>query len=112
MYIIESDRTPENIAYFDVVQLETDYNIVTTAEWDDSYRKADGTMEQYADNLIAKLQRNVNHSGFNWRRCAGGLQYGRLNQQFRFVARRDDAEERIEIVDFGQHDLPKEYGCY
>lgn len=112
VYVLESNRTPPSLAYFDVVQLETDYDIVTTEEWDKSYSKADNTMEQHADNLIEKLQQNVNHSGFNWRNCGGGLQYGRLNQQFRFVARRDDSDRTIELVDFGHHDLPKKYGCY
>ncbi len=112
LYVIGSNRTPQSIAYFDVVQLETDYEITTTSQWEDSYAEADGTLTQYADNVAEKLESNVNHSGFNWRRCRGDLQYARMNEQFRFVVRRDDDEKSIELVDFGDHELPTEYRCY
>lgn len=111
-YIIESDRTPSSLLYFSFVQLETDYDIHQTTTWQDSLNKADPTLKQYAEKLVPKLEQNANHSGLNWEHCGGNRWYGRLSQQYRFVARRHEQENRIELVDFGGHDLPSDYGCY
>lgn len=112
IYIVESKRVPDSLAYFQQIQLETDYDIQKTEDWETALENADETLRQYAQNLIPKLEKNVYHSGFEWEPCGGDLWYGRLNQQYRFVARRYDQDERIELVDFGPHDLPQEYGCY
>jgi len=97
---------------FEAIQLRTDYTIDRTASWDESYERADGSLRQLADNCIAKLEQNVALPGFRWEHCGGDTWYGRLNDQFRFVANRYDREQRVELLEFGDHDLPAEYGCY
>lgn len=110
--IIESDQTPPSLHYFSFVQLKTDYDIQQTPTWKDSLDKADPTLKQYAEKLIPKLEANAKHRGLNWTPCGGNRWYGRLSQQYRFVAHRYEDENRIELVDFGGHDLPSDYGCY
>jgi hypothetical protein len=112
IYIIESERAPSSIAYFNFIELATDYDIETTERWEDSLATADGSLRERAEKLVPKLEENVNHSGFEWKPCGGNLRYGRLSKKYRFVARRYDEEKRIELVDFGDHELPTEYGCY
>lgn len=115
VYILMSvdDRVSSvSTEYFNIVQLTTDYTIETSDTWDKSYQQADGSLKQLVDRSIEDLRRNVDLPGFNWRRCGQNRQYGRLNDQFRFVVRRDDRERRMKLVDFGGHDLPSEYGCY
>jgi hypothetical protein len=98
--------------FFDVVQISTDYRIETTETWEQSYRQADGSLKQLVDRNIEDIKRNINLPGFNWQHCGQERQYGRLNDQFRFIVRRHDRQRRIELIDFGGHELPREYGCY
>lgn len=112
IYIIESEWTPSSLHYFSYVQLETDYEIHQTMTWHDSLKKADPNLKQYAENIVSKLEHNANHSGLNWKHCGGNLWYGRLSQKYRFIAQRDEKENRIDLIDFGGHDIPSDYGCY
>lgn len=112
IYIVESKHSPKSIAYFRQIQLETDYEIIKTNKWESKLKDVDKNLSRLAKNIIPKLKNNINHSGIEWKWCEGNVCYGRLNQQYRFVARRYDKENRIELIDFGHHDLPKKYGCH
>lgn len=107
-----STRPGPEPAVFEAIQLRTDYTIDRSDSWSRSYERADGSLQRLVDNCIAKLEKNVDLPGFRWEHCGGDMWYGRLNDQYRFVANRYDRTQRVELIDFGAHSLPADYGCY
>lgn len=112
IYIVRPTYNLQTLSYFRAVQLETNYDVVRSDKWEEKYKKRN-ELQELVDNTEQKIERNVNHPGFHWRQCPQGYHYGRMNKQHRMIVDKDDSAERVELIDFGEHDLPKkEYNCY
>lgn len=113
LYIVRTPYRLPSLSAFRAIQLETNYELVRSDTWAKKYDTVDTTLRQLVDTTEAKLERNANLPGFQWRRCPRGYEYGRMNDQYRMIVDKDERAERIELVDFGGHGLPQtDYSCY
>jgi len=114
VYVTRNEFSTDNGSYGPKeVPLDPDWEINTSETWDDAYECADGSLQQRADNAVNKLEANVRHDGFEWKPCKPDNRwYFRLDQQIRGVADIDNGDFTIELVDFGNHSLPDDYGCW
>ena len=113
IYMVRPSYRLPTLSAFRAIQLETNYEITRSEQWNQKYKKADPSLQDLVDRTVEKLIKNVNLPGFRWRSCPRGYEYGRMNKKHRFVVNKNDREEKVELIDFGEHNLPKrEYNCY
>ncbi len=114
VYVTRNEFSTDNGSYGPREKpLDPDWEITTSDTWDDSYKRAEGSLRQRADNAVDKLEKNVRHGGFEWNPCKPENRwYFRLNQQFRGVADIYNQDFRVVLVDFGEHSVPSDYGCW
>lgn len=114
VYVTRNEFDTDNGSYgVREMPLDPDWEIETSDTWNDSYERAEGSLRQRADNAVNKLENNVRHSGFNWKPCTPENRwYFRLNQDLRGVANISNQDFTVELVDFGDHSAPSDYGCW
>lgn len=113
IYITRNEFDPNNGKYGSTIPLATNWEIIETDTWEDTYADATPEMQRAADDAHDKLKENVFHPGLKFKECRpDDRYYFRLNQEFRGIACVDNESERVDLIDFGRHDLPAEYGCY
>lgn len=113
IYITRNEFNSDNGTYGNGIPLDEDWEIDCDSGWEKTYGKVDNTLQNRADNAISKLEDNVRHGGFNWKPCQPEDQfYFRLNRQLRGIAKIDNQNQKITLIDFGKHEEPKDFGCH
>lgn len=85
--------------------------ISRTDEFERSYRKADGTLKRDIDDLVEDIRNRFGH--LTWK----GMSFGPKDKRYidvtgskRLVVQIDDQTKEVTLLDFGSHDLPRQYG--
>jgi hypothetical protein len=113
IYITRNEFDSDNGTYGKGIPLDEDWEIDCASDWEKTYDKVDNTLQNRADNAISKLEDNVRHGGFNWKPCQPDDQfYFRLNKQLRGIAKIDNQDQKVTLIDFGKHEEPQDFGCY
>jgi len=85
--------------------------ISRTDEFERSYQKADGTLQRDVDDLVEDIKNRFGH--LTWK----GMSFGPNDKRYidvtgskRLVVQIDDQTKEVTLLDFGSHDLPRQYG--
>ncbi|MFC7074348.1 hypothetical protein ACFQJ7_07110 [Halovenus rubra] len=85
--------------------------ISRTDEFERSYQKADGTLQRDVDDLVEDIKNRFGH--LTWK----GMSFGPKDKRYidvtgskRLVVQIDDQTKEVTLLDFGSHELPRQYG--
>lgn len=89
------------------------YTLCRDDRWKEAYDRAEGSITQQVDAIVDQLEENPHQ--VKWKgRGVGPKQryYGNINRSKRFIFEVDEKQRQVRLLDFGDHDLPDEYGLH
>ncbi|MFB1063332.1 hypothetical protein [Natrinema sp. H-ect4] len=115
VYITRRESDSDNASYAqDEYPIGQTWTVVRTDTWKSAYKKADGSITSRIDSVVGDLKKDPRKIEWKGRGIGPKQRYygDLLGGTKKIIFEVDDDRNRVELLDLGEHDLPREYGLH